>query len=224
MPHPLNISGDISCSATAAALSASTIPLHRQCPMLDAQASTGRLSRSSANGVAPAVGQPEALVERSLQGGGARATTARPRPPRPELARPARPAPGTRRTRSPAPRTARSAARRAAVGEIDPVPRVLPPELRVGRSGARPGVAEGDLLIECLGLAGDRARSLPPDRRIEQPINVDLKDSAAGHQSGGTGVSVPPRRRARRGPRRAEPLLHPCDRSGVHQGGVRRPR
>ena len=58
---------------------------------------------------------------------------------------------------------------------------------------ARPGVAEGDLLIECLDPAGDPAqRRHRRDRRIEQPIDVDLHDRAAGHEIGGTGVSVPP--------------------------------
>ena len=63
MPQPLNISGDISCLATAAALSLSAMPVHRQCPMLEVSASIGRLSRVQADRVPALVRQPELLVE-----------------------------------------------------------------------------------------------------------------------------------------------------------------
>ena len=126
-PQPLNISGDISRSATTGALSSSTIPVHRQWPMLDASASTGRFVAVEADGEPAAVGQPELLVEsvpcsraaRSAHWlGDGRVAGARRR---------SAPAPGTRRRRSPAPRTARSAPRAIrAVGEVDAVPRVLP--------------------------------------------------------------------------------------------------
>lgn len=47
-PQPLNISGDISRSATKGALSSSTRPTYRQWPMLEAHASTCRFFPSRA--------------------------------------------------------------------------------------------------------------------------------------------------------------------------------
>ena len=59
-PHPLNRSGDRSRRATASALSASRIPVHRQWPMLEARASMGFLSRSR-----PMASQPRSSSQKS---------------------------------------------------------------------------------------------------------------------------------------------------------------
>ena len=42
-PQPVNIAGASSRSATAAALSSSTMPVHRQCPMFEAERVDGAL-------------------------------------------------------------------------------------------------------------------------------------------------------------------------------------
>src|SRR6266568_4718481 len=59
-PQPLNISGDSRRSATAAALSSSTMPVHSRWPMLEASESMGRLPQS----------RPSAYQQRAGEVGG----------------------------------------------------------------------------------------------------------------------------------------------------------
>jgi hypothetical protein len=66
MPQPLNMSGDIRCPATAAALSSSTIPVHRQCPMFEVSASTRCLSRSRARAYQPRSGSQYVALKAAL--------------------------------------------------------------------------------------------------------------------------------------------------------------
>ena len=47
IPKPVNMSGECRCPATAAALSSSTIPVHRQWPMFEASAVDRLLARAS---------------------------------------------------------------------------------------------------------------------------------------------------------------------------------
>ena len=67
IPKPENMSSLVRCRATAAALPASTMPVHRQWPMLEASESICRLSPSRPRAKYPLSGDPERPVEVVLE-------------------------------------------------------------------------------------------------------------------------------------------------------------